>query len=138
MPARCGDPAARLDRTEPTLNTAIPNDDRDTTTPASMLQDMQSVLLGEGLSRTSRQQLRTWLTDDRVGGQRLRAGLPPTWRIGDKTGTGDNGTANTLAIMWRPGRLPILATVYFTGSTASATVLNATHTDIARVIANTF
>jgi beta-lactamase class A len=133
-----GDPVTRLDRTEPTLNTAIPGDERDTTAPASMLRDMRSVLLKEALSPNSRQQLLTWLIGDQVGGARLRAGLPPTWRIGDKTGTGDNGTANTLAIMWPPDRPPILAAVYFTGCTASADVLNSTHAAVARVIASTF
>jgi len=31
-------------------------------------------------------QLEAWLIDDKVGDKRLRAGLPLSWRIGDKTG----------------------------------------------------
>jgi beta-lactamase class A len=133
-----GDSVTRLDRNEPALNTAIPGDDRDTTSPLSMLHDMQAVLLGKELSAKSRQQLETWLIEDKVGMKRLRAGLPPSWRAGDKTGSGDNGTANTIAILWPPGRPPVLAAIYHTGSSASVDVRNAVHAEIGRIIANTF
>jgi beta-lactamase class A len=133
-----GDHVTRLDRTEPTLNTAQPNDDRDTTSPSAMLRTMRTILLSQELSETSRRQLETWLIGDQVGGKRLRAGLPPAWRIGDKTGTGDNGTANVVAIIWPPDRPPILATVYLTGSPAPADRLNMAHADIGRLIANNF
>ncbi len=36
-----GDDMTRLDRNEPSLNTAIPGDERDTTTPAAMSADLQ-------------------------------------------------------------------------------------------------
>jgi beta-lactamase class A len=133
-----GDTVTRLDRYEPMLSTAIPGDDRDTTSPQSMLRDMQAILLGQELSPASRLKLQTWLIEDKVSAKRLRAGLPPTWRIGDKTGTGDNGTANTLGILWPPGRSPILAAVYYTGSAAPAETVNAAHAEIARIIVKTF
>ena len=41
----------RLDRTEPTLNEAIPGDPRDTTTPNAMLDNIQKLVLGDALSR---------------------------------------------------------------------------------------
>jgi len=133
-----GDEITRLDRDEPGLNTAIPGDDRDTTSPQAMLRNMRSILLGQELSPASRGHLELWLVQDKVGAKRLRAGLPPTWRIGDKTGTGDNGTANTLGIIWPPARKPILVAVYYTGSHAPAETLNATHAEIAGIIVNTF
>src|ERR1041385_4301789 len=40
-----GDEKTRLDRKEPELNSAIPGDERDTTTPAVMCADMQRLLL---------------------------------------------------------------------------------------------
>jgi hypothetical protein len=92
------DKVARLDRTKPTLNTAIPGDERDTTSPRVMVADMRRILLGDTLSGASRQRLETWLIDAKVGGNRLRAGIPSAWRIGDKTGSGENGTANTIGI----------------------------------------
>ncbi len=133
-----GDPVTRLDRTEPTLNTSDPGDDRDTTSPRSMLRNLQAILLGNELSPESRQQLETWLIEDKVSAARLRAGLPPSWRVGDKTGSGANGTANILAILWPPGRPPILAAVYYTGSPESADIRNAAHAEIGRIIARTF
>jgi beta-lactamase class A len=133
-----GDPVTRLDRTEPTLNTAIPGDERDTTSPQAMIANLKRILLGEELSAASRHQLEAWLIDDRVSAKRIRAGLPPTWRAGDKTGSGDNGTANTIAILWPPVGAPILAAVYYTGSSASADVRNGVHAEIGRIVAETF
>ena len=54
----------------------------------------------------------------RTGLDRLRAGLPAGWRVGDKTGTGANGAANDVAIAWPPGRPPILIACYQSGGTA--------------------
>lgn len=130
-----GDAVTRLDRDEPTLNTAIAGDPRDTTSPRAMLDDMRAVLLGTQLSPASRAQLADWLIADRVGGPRLRAGLPASWRVGDKTGSGDNATANTLAILWPPARPPILVAVYYTGGPGSADARNAVHAEIGRLIA---
>ncbi|RAR58352.1 beta-lactamase class A [Paraburkholderia unamae] len=112
-----GDPLTRLDRNETTLNEAIPGDPRDTTTPAAMLSDMRALLLGERLSAGSREQLIAWLVANKTGDARLRAGLPKDWRVGDKTGTGDRGTANDIAIIWPAGRAPLLVTTYLTGAT---------------------
>ena len=130
------DKVTRLDRTEPTLNTAIPGDERDTTSPRVMVADMRRILLGDTLS--ARQRLETWLIDDKVGGNRLRAGIPSVWRIGDKTGSGENGTANTIGILWPPVSAPILAAVYYTGSTEPRDQLNTVHAEIGRLVANTF
>jgi len=72
------DSVTRLDRNEPTLNTAIKGDERDTTSPASMLTDLKTLLLGDTLSAASRQQLEVWLVKNTTGDKRLRAGLPAT------------------------------------------------------------
>ena len=133
-----GDPVTRLDRNEPTLNESLPGDPRDTTSPRAMAGAMQKVLVGDALSDASRSQLQTWLIGDKVGDKRLRAGLPPSWRIGDKTGTGDRGSTNAVAIIWPPGRAPLIATVYYTGSSASVDARNAVHKEIGALIAETF
>jgi beta-lactamase class A len=112
-----GDALTRLDRIETALNEATPGDPRDTTTPDAMLGDMQRLLVGDMLSVDSRRQLADWLLASKTGAKRLRTGLPPDWRVGDKTASGSNGTANDIAIAWPPGRAPILIAVYFTGST---------------------
>jgi beta-lactamase class A len=109
-----GDTITRLDRNEPTLNEAIDGDPRDTSTPAAMLADMRALLLGDRLRASSREQLIGWLVANKTGDNRLRAGLPKEWRIGDKTGTGDRGTANDIAIVWPEQRAPILIVTYLT------------------------
>jgi beta-lactamase class A len=129
-----GDPVTRLDRTEPTLNSALPGDERDTTSPRAMVENMKRLLLGDILSAASRERLETWLVDDRVGGKRLRAGIPPNWRIGDKTGSGDNATANIVAILWPPSRAPMLAAVYYTGASARREQLDSVHAEIGRLL----
>jgi beta-lactamase class A len=120
-----GDGVTRLDRNEPTLNEATPGDPRDTTTPGAMLGNLRELLLGERLSSASRAQLLAWLAANQTGGERIRAKLPKDWGVGDKTGTGDHGTANDIAILWPPGRGPILVTVYLTGTRGDAARSNA-------------
>ncbi|MEM5370007.1 class A beta-lactamase [Paraburkholderia azotifigens] len=115
-----GDKVTRLDRNEPTLNEALDGDPRDTTTPAAMLADLRALLLGEHLSAASREQLTAWLVANQTGDARLRAGLPKDARVGDKTGTGERGTSNDIAIVWPAGRPPILVTVYLTGATRAS------------------
>ena len=108
-----GDQATRLDRNEPTLNDVPPGDERDTTTPAAMLHSLRTLLLGDALSAASRSQLSDWLVANTTGGKRLRAGVPADWRVGDKTGTGLRGATNDVAILWPPGRGPLLVAAYY-------------------------
>jgi beta-lactamase class A len=133
-----GDSTTRLDRNEPTLNKSVPGDERDTTTPQAMAESAQKVLLGNVLSEASRAQLEAWLIGDKVGDKRLRAGLPASWGVGDKTGSGDHGTANVIAIIRPPGRAPLIAAVYYTESDASMDARNAIHKEIGGIIAETF
>ena len=132
-----GDALTRLDRNETTLNEAIPGDSRDTTTPAAMVANMRALLLGERLSAASREQLIAWLVANKTGDARLRAGLPKDWRVGDKTGTGDRGTANDIAIVWPTGRAPILVATYLTGATrASSAQRDAAIAQVGACVAN--
>lgn len=134
-----GDPVTRLDRNEPTLNTAIPGDERDTTTPAAMLEDMKEVLVEKkALSEASRKQLIEWMVENTTGQQRLRAGVPSSWRVGDKTGTGRNGATNDIATAWPPNREPILVTAYFVGSNASYENRDASLANVGRIVAAQF
>lgn len=133
---RLGDRTTRLDRTEPTLNSAIAGDPRDTTTPDAMLGDMRAVLLGAALSPAGRQTLVGWMRACQTAGNRIRAGLPAGWSAGDKTGSGDNGSTNTLSILWPPGgRPPILAALYCQGSRQPRQAIEAAHADVGRLIA---
>jgi beta-lactamase class A len=133
-----GDSVTRLDRNEPTLNTAIPGDPRDTTSPLAMANNLKAVLLGDALSEKSRRQLEAWMVANTTGGKRLRAGLPKTWGIADKTGSGDHGTANTIAILRPPGRSPLIAAVYCTEGPDSMDARSAVHQNVAEIVAATF
>jgi beta-lactamase class A len=130
-----GDGSTRLDRIETELNEAAPGDPRDTTTPDAMLGNMQRLVVGDALSAGPREQLSAWLLASKTGGKRLRAGLPSDWRVGDKTGGGNNGTANDIAVAWPPGRAPVLVAVYFTGSTISDDARSAVIADAGRLVA---
>ncbi|GGC09554.1 beta-lactamase [Oxalicibacterium flavum] len=109
-----GDDAFRLDRWETELNTAIPGDLRDTTTPAAMAQSLRKLVLGDALPAPQRARLAGWLRGNTTGAKRIQAGVPADWQVGDKTGTGDYGTANDVAVIWPPGRAPIVLTIYTT------------------------
>jgi beta-lactamase class A len=132
-----GDSTTRLDRIELDLNSNVPGDPRDTTTPNAMLQDMHRVLLGDRLAPGSRNQLLQWMRDCRTGRERLRAKLPPGWDAGDKTGTGARGAVNDLAIFRPPNRPPILAACYMSDSGAPTKTLNLAHARIGSLIAST-
>ena len=67
-----------------------------------MLADMRKLIIGEALSPASRAILLRWLDANTTGNERIRAGLPAGWIVGDKTGTGDNGTSNNIAIIRPP------------------------------------
>lgn len=129
-----GDTMTRLDRNEPTLNEAIPGDPRDTTTPNAMLRSMQTLLIGDVLSTASKNQLTQWLVGNKTGDTRLRAGLPQGWRVGDKTGSGERGSTNDIAIIWPPNRAPILIAVYLTETSVPPEQRNATVADVARAV----
>ena len=135
---KIGDPMTRLDRDEPALNSAIPGDPRDTTTPAAIAADARVLVLGNALSVRSRTQLRAWLLACQTGTQRLRAGVPAAWREGDKTGTGDRNTANDVAIFWPPARAPIVVAAYATGMTVPAAAQNAVLAGVGRIIYRSF
>ena len=104
----------RLDRWEPDLNTAIPNDPRDATSPMAMRVSLQKLVLGHGLPAYQQTLLQSWLQKNTTGASRIRAGVPKTWLVGDKTGTGEYGTTNDIGIIYPPGCKPIVVAIYFT------------------------
>lgn len=129
---RLGDPFTLLDRTEPSLNP------RDTTTPRAMLGDMQKLLLGNALSQASRGRLTRWMRDCQTGLQSLRAGLPAGWNIGDKTGQWDGngfGANNDIAIVWPPGRKPLLVSAYYMNRTIGPAGRKAVLAEVGRIVA---
>jgi beta-lactamase class A len=128
-----GNPSFRLDRWETELNTAIPGDPRDTSTPAAMAASLQALALDNALPAAQRSQLQAWLRGNTTGAARIQAGMPAGWQIGDKTGSGDYGTTNDIAVLWSPAGAPIVIAVYFTQAAPDAKWSNETIASAARI-----
>ncbi|GHU36954.1 beta-lactamase [Betaproteobacteria bacterium] len=107
-----GDEVFRLDRWEPDLNSAIPGDERDTTTPLAMVKSMRRLLLGDALALPQRARLQEWMRGNTTGDKRIRAGVPPGWTVADKTGAGAYGVCNDVGVLWPPGRDPVVLALY--------------------------
>lgn len=113
-----GDAVTLAARYEPDANRFAMDDPRDTTSPAAMAGNLQRFVLGDALALAGRRQLADWLIDNETGDARLRAGLPPGWRVGDKTGSNGRDTSNDIAVLWpRRGGTPWVLAVFLQGST---------------------
>jgi beta-lactamase class A len=133
-----GNSEFRLDRWETELNSATPGDLRDTVTPAAMARSLQSLALGDTLSAPHRKQLNEWLLGNTTGAKRIRAGIPAGWQVGDKTGSGDYGTANDIAVLWPPERKPIVLAIYHTQKKADAEWRDEIIAAATRIVLNAF
>jgi beta-lactamase class A len=119
-----GDRQFRLDRWETALNSSIPGDRRDTSTPNAMGLSLQRLAFGDALEPHLQLQLRVWLQGNTTGATRIRAGVPADWEVGDKTGTGDYGTANDIGLLWPPRRAPLVVAIYTTQGEKDAKARN--------------
>jgi beta-lactamase class A len=106
-----GDTVSRMDDYEPELNRMRPKDPRDTTTPRAIAADYQKLVLGDALTADKRALLKDWLSRTLTGAERIRAGLPKGWLVADKTGTGDYGRTNDIAIVWPPHTAPLVVAI---------------------------
>jgi beta-lactamase class A len=110
-----GDGTSRLDADEPELNRSKPGDPHNTTTPAAMAGNLKRLVVGQMLLPPSRERLTNWMLDCQTGANRLRAGLPKTWQIADKTGNNGKDAAGDIAVAWiKPGQ-PVLICAYTQG-----------------------
>ncbi|MEU0109083.1 class A beta-lactamase [Streptomyces sp. NPDC006251] len=108
-----GDKVSRMDHYEPELHDVPPDDPSDTTTPRAIATDFHRLLLGTALPARDRALLMDWLSRNAtaVGARRIRAGLPRGWKVADKTGTGDYGRANDIAVVHPPRAEPLVLAV---------------------------
>jgi beta-lactamase class A len=130
-----GDEVTRLDRMEPDLNSNIAGDPQDTTTPRAMVESMLRIFTQDVLTLPSRALLIDWMTASRTGRDRVRAGIPKSWQVGDKTGTGQNGAFNDIMIAYPPQRRPIFVAVYMSESRLEAKELAAAQAEIGTIVA---
>ncbi len=132
-----GDRVTRLDRWEPELNTAEPWRVTDTTSPAAIGRTYARLVLGDALNPRDRELLTEWLLRNTTSAARFRAGLPPAWTLGDKTGSGSYGTANDVGVAWTETGAPIVLSVLTTKPEQNAAWDNALVAKTARVLAET-
>ena len=132
--AALGDQKFRLDRQEPDLNSALPGDDRDTTTPAAMAKTLSRLTLGNGLAAPQQARFNAWLKGNTTGDAAIRAGVPTGWLVGDKTGGGGYGTTNDIAVLWPTQGAPMVLALYFTQSTPDAKPQQAVLAEATRLV----
>lgn len=129
-----GDSVTQLDRWETELNESIPGDERDTTTPEAAAASLRALILGRVLSSGSKKQLTTWMLNDKVADQLIRAALPKGWRIADKSSAGGFGSRSIIAVIWPSERRPIITAIYMTENTAPFALRNAAIAEIGAAI----
>ncbi|WP_035965110.1 class A beta-lactamase [Bradyrhizobium sp. YR681] len=132
------DTISRLDHNEPELNRSPPGAPHDTTTPAAMAGNLKRLVTGEALSPASRAQLTDWMVNCKTGANRLRAGLPAGWKIGDKTGNNGKDASGDIAVAWPKSDTrsdaPILIAAYTQGGTPSTAQIEAVFAHIGRMV----
>nr|WP_245996264.1 class A beta-lactamase [Streptomyces armeniacus] len=108
---RLGDDTTHSDRVEPELNETKPGDIRDTSTPRAMAGSLRAFTVGKALPEDKRKILTTMMRTNTTGSKLIQAGAPKGWKVGDKSGAADYGTRNDIAVVWPPGRAPIMLAV---------------------------
>uniref|UniRef100_A0AAU2A989 Class A beta-lactamase n=1 Tax=Streptomyces sp. NBC_00093 TaxID=2975649 RepID=A0AAU2A989_9ACTN len=109
-----GDRVTRLDRWETDLNSAEPWRKTDTTSPRAIGRTYARLVLGDALNGRDRELLTHWMLNNTTSAKRFRAGLPPTWTLADKTGSGSYATANDVGIAWTDTGDPVVLSVLST------------------------
>lgn len=132
-----GDTVTRFDRTEPSLNSNIDGDEKDTTTPEAMSTLLRAVFTGSVLKADSLKSLKDWMVATSTGDARIRAGVPKGAVVADKTGTGANGAANDVGVVWLPNKPPVFLSIYTSGGTLDAGGRNQVIAEITKLVFDT-
>ena len=132
-----GDSITRFDRNEPSLNTNVDGDERDTTTPEAMSNLLRTVFTGPVLKPESLKLLRDWMVATTTGKGRIPAGIPAGAVLGHKTGSGANNATNDVGVVWVPGKPPVFLSIYTTGGTLDDAGRDQVIADITRLVFDT-
>jgi beta-lactamase class A len=106
-----GDTVTHADRIEPELNATTPGQIRDTSTPRALAGGLRAFAVGDVLPEDRRALLTEMLRTNVTGATLIRAGMAAGWPVGDKSGTADYATRNDIAVVWPPGRAPLVFAV---------------------------
>ena len=132
-----GDRTSRLDHYEPFLDRSPSGGPWDSTTPIAIAGTLRKVVLGHILSDRSKALLTGWLVGSRTGDNALRAGLPKTWVIGDKTGHSGRDMAGDLAVAWPRPDMPIVICALTKGGSPTEKQFAKAFAGIGRLVAAT-
>ncbi|WP_299053658.1 class A beta-lactamase [uncultured Nocardioides sp.] len=128
-----GDRATRLDRWEPDLNSAIPGDPRDTTTPRQVAQGYVALLVGDALSPADRDVLRDWMLRNTTSERRFRRGLPDGWALADKTGSGTETFNDAGVVFPSGGGTPFVLSAFVRLPEPDVVASEEIHAELARI-----
>jgi beta-lactamase class A len=103
-----------------------------------MATTLRALALDGVLLPVSRELFNGWLIGNKTGDAKLRADLAKDWRIGDKTGAGGNGTTNDIAVIWPPGRAPVVVTMFMTETALTMPQTNPAFAEVGRLVASAF
>ncbi|WP_425589617.1 class A beta-lactamase [Fictibacillus terranigra] len=106
-----GDNVTNPERFEPELNEVQPGEKHDTSTPRALATSLRAFAIGDALPTEKRTILTQWLKRNTTGDTLIRAGVPKSWEVADKSGAGSYGTRNDIAIIWPPKGNPIVLAI---------------------------
>lgn len=106
-----GDDVTQSERYETELNEFSPENKRDTSTPKTMATNLKKVILSDYLPDNKRKLLSDWMTGNEAGDSLIRAGAPSEWTVLDKSGAGNYGTRNDIAVVKPPNKEPIVIAI---------------------------
>ncbi|WP_083865338.1 class A beta-lactamase [Neobacillus bataviensis] len=133
---KIGDHKTQVDRYETDLNSAVPGDTRDTSTPKALATSLKAFVVSDLLPTEKRTILTDWMRGNATGDALIRAGAPTGWKVDDKSGAGSYGTRNDIAIVWPPNRAPIVIAVLSSRDTQNATYDNTLIAEAAKIALN--
>ncbi|SNT55372.1 beta-lactamase class A [Bacillus sp. OK838] len=133
-----GDTITMADRIEPDLNEAIPGESRDTSTPKAIATTLGVFGISEYLPADKQEIFTNWLKGNTTGDSLIRAGVPESWVVGDKSGAGGYGTRNDIAIVWPPNREPIIIAIMSSRNEENASFNDKLIAKAAKVIAQAY
>ncbi|WP_026700744.1 class A beta-lactamase [Salibacterium aidingense] len=106
-----GDQVTNPERIEPELNEFKPGETQDTSTPKALADSLQAFTMGDVLPSEKRTMLIDWMKRNTTGDTLIRAGVPESWEVADKSGAASYGTRNDIAIIWPPEEDPIILAI---------------------------
>lgn len=109
--AAVGDDVTVSEREETDLNSFVPGDDSDTSTPRALATALAAYAVGDALTPDKRQLFTAWLQGNTTGDALIRAGVPDGWTVGDKTGAADYATRNDIAVVWPSEGAPLVMAI---------------------------